>query len=116
METIEIKAVRGIRTFLERKSFEILEEGWTHGSDTVDFIAWDEGDLVFINCQVSRNRSEGFPEEKVDRDALERVAIAYLADRQAADDCTFRFDLVSMMIVVDDEVLLRHHRNALSEV
>lgn len=116
METIEIKAMRGIKTFLERKGFEILEEGWTHGSDTVDFIAWDEGDLVFINCQVCRNCGEGFPEEKLDRDALERVAIAYLADRQGADDCMVRFDLVSMMIVADDKALLRHHRNALSEV
>ena len=116
MEAIETKALRGIRTFLERKGFEILEEGWAHGADAVDFIALDEGDLVFISCQVSRNIGEGFPEENLDRAALERLAIAYLSERQDAADCTIRFDIVSMMIVADDRAILRHHRNALSEV
>lgn len=116
MEAIDTKAMHGIRTFLERKGFEILEEGWTHGGDTVDFIAQDEGDLVFVSCQISRNRGEGFPEKKADRDALERVAIAYLAEQPGSDDCTVRFDLVSMMIDADDKALLRHHRNALSEI
>jgi len=43
--TIRDKAERGIKTYLERQGFEIMEEGWAHGSDLIDFIADDEGEL-----------------------------------------------------------------------
>lgn len=61
METIDTRAMRGIRVYLERRGFEILEEGWAHGGDVVDFIARDEEDLVFVSCQVAQNGGEGFP-------------------------------------------------------
>lgn len=46
MEAVDTRAVRGIRAYLERRGFEILEEGWAHGGDVADFIARDEDDLV----------------------------------------------------------------------
>lgn len=112
MEAIDTKAMKGIKSYLERRGFDILEERWAHGGD---FIASEEDDLVFISCQLRRNSGEGFPEEVLDRGSLERLAAAYLAEHLDSGDCTVRFDLVSMLVLSDDRALLRHHRNALCE-
>ena len=53
--TIRDKAERGIKTYLERQGFEIMEEDWAHGSDRIDFIADDEGELAFIDCRINDN-------------------------------------------------------------
>lgn len=115
MEAIDTKAMKGIKSYLERKGFEILEERWAHGGDTIGFIANEEGDLVFIGCQLRQNSGEGFPEEALDRDSLERLAAAYLAEHLDSGNCAVRFDLVSMLILGGDRAFLRHHRNALCE-
>lgn len=116
MEAIDAKAMKGIRSYLERRGFEILEERWAHGGDAIDFIVNEEGDLVFISCQLHQNSGEGFPEEVLDRSSLERLAASYLAEHLDSGDCTVRFDVVSMLILGDDRALLRHHRNALCEL
>lgn len=81
MEAIDTMAKKGIRVYLERRGFEILEEDWAHGGDVADFIARDEDDLVFVRCQITQNGGEGAPEEDADRAALERLAAAYLVQR-----------------------------------
>lgn len=116
MEAIDTKAMKGIKSYLERKGFEILEENWAHGGDAIGFIANEEGDLVFIGCQLRQNSGEGFPEEALDRDFLERLVAAYLAEHLDSGDCAIRFDVVSMLILGDDRAFLRHHRNALCEL
>ena len=116
MEAIDTKAMKGIKSYLERRGFEILEENWAHGGDSIDFIANEEDDLVFIGCQLRQNSGEGFPEEVLDRDSLERLAASYLTEHLDSGDCTVRFDLVSMLLLSDDRALLRHHRNALCEL
>lgn len=116
MEAIDTKAMKGIRIYLERRGFEILEESWAHGSDAIDFIANEEDDLVFVSCQLRQNSGEGFPEEALDRGSLERLAAAYLVEHLDSGDCTVRFDAVSMLILGEDRAFLRHHRNVLSEL
>lgn len=116
MEAIKEKAVAATGTFLERRGFEILERGWAHGDASVDYIARDEGDLVFVTCLVGENDGTGFPKEEIDRKANERLAIAYLAEHPESGDCAIRFDTVSLVVVADNRALLRHHRNALCAV
>lgn len=113
MEAIDTRAKKGIRIYLERRGFEILEEGWAHGGDVADFIARDEDDLVFVHCQVAQNGGEGLSEEDAGRVALERLAAAYLAEHLDSEDIRIRFDVVSMLIVGESRALLRHHLNAL---
>ena len=48
-EDIDTKAKKGIRVYLERRGFEILEEDWARGGDVADFIARDEDDLLFVH-------------------------------------------------------------------
>ncbi|EHF02608.1 hypothetical protein HMPREF1008_00253 [Olsenella sp. oral taxon 809 str. F0356] len=114
--TIQAKVMSGIKTYLERRGFEILEEGWAHGSDSVDFIARDDEDestLVFISCGITGNTGDGFPEDRLDRDSLERLAVAYLAEHTEEADFMIRFDYVNMLVIGESKALLRHHRNAL---
>lgn len=113
--TINEKAMKAIGTYLERRGFEILESGWAHGTDGIDFIAREEDDLVFVITEVVQDGGDGFPEEKVDRAALERVAAAYLAQAAGSADYAVRFDFVSMLVLGGSRAFLRHHRNCLSE-
>lgn len=114
METMYQKATQSVRRYLELRGCEILEEGWCHGKDSIDFIAHDENDdLVFIKCTTHGNEGEGIPEENPDRKAFERIAAAYLTESDC-DNTTVRFDLVSLLVIGDSRTLLRHHINALS--
>lgn len=114
METVNTKAIRGISTFLTRRGFEILEEGWAHGKDSIDFIARDGEDLVFIAAKIKDGGSD-LPAEKLNRKSLERVAAAYLAANLDIPEGSIRFDIVSMLILGESKALLRHHRSALSD-
>ena len=107
------KALRGIRVYLERQEFEIIEKGWAHGRDHVDFIARDDGELVFIACTVRENDGGGFEDEHPDRGAFERLAAAYLVEHADEPESSVRFDIVSMLVLAESKALLRHHRNAL---
>ena len=60
---INEKAMRGIERFLERRGMEILETGWAHGNDKIDFIAKDEDDLAFISCTIRTNEGNGLGAE-----------------------------------------------------
>ncbi|MGI6106074.1 MAG: YraN family protein [Raoultibacter sp.] len=111
---INDKAYRSIRTFLERRDFDIIESNWAHGKDSIDFIAKEDGDLVFISCAVHDNEGRGLGDEKGDRQSFERIAAAYLVESQNIAEGNVRFDIITMLVLGDHKGLLRHHRNALS--
>lgn len=113
--TINEKAMQAIGAYLERKGFEILENGWAHGTDRVDFIVREEDDLVFVLAEIAEDSGDGFPSEEIDRAALERVATAYLAQADGDANYAVRFDFVSIIVIGDSRAFLRHHRNCLSE-
>lgn len=114
METINDKAMRGISTYLTRRGFDIIEEGWAHGKDSIDLIAREDDDLVFVTTRIAEGGSD-IPAEKVNRKSLERVAAAYLAANLDLPEGSVRFDVVSMLILGESRALLRHHRSALSD-
>lgn len=115
-KTMHAKAMAAIEAFLERKGFDILEEGWSRGGDSVDLVARDRGDgdaLVLVQCAVSAGAGDGFPEERADRAAFERLAAAYLAGLRDGSDVAVRLDCVSLIVLSDSRAFLRHHRNVL---
>ena len=112
---ITSKAHAAVRRYLEIKGYAVVEDGWAHGQDAVDFIARDGDALVFITTQVRDNVGEGIPEIARDRKAFERIAAAYLTDADITD-CAVRLDTVSLLVIGNDRALLKHHINALGEV
>lgn len=75
-----------------------------------------EGNLVFVGCQLSRSSGEGFSGEVLNRESLERLAASFLAEHLEFGDCAVGFDLVSMLISKNNRAILRHHRNVLREL
>lgn len=111
--TIQAKAQQAAVKFLESKDYGILEEGWAHGSDSVDIIARDGEDLVFCDVLVEASGLD-MPEEQPDRGRFERIAAAYLATTEADGSFEVRYDVISILVVSGSRALLRHHINALS--
>ncbi|MBQ9068239.1 MAG: endonuclease [Eggerthellaceae bacterium] len=110
------KAMQGIRTFLERRGFEIIEDGWGKGKSRVDFIAREDDDLVFVNCNIYDDEGNGFPADKPDRVSCEMAASKYLGQAGDLEQSMIRFDIVSMLVLGESRAMLRHYRNALSAV
>ena len=111
METINDKVMPAISTFLTRRGYDILEQNWTHGKDSIDFIARDEdGELVFVAAKVA-SEGNAFPVRK----SLERVAAAYLAASSDIPEGSIRFDVISLLVLGPSKALIRHHINAIGD-
>ena len=108
------RAMKAIGRYLELKGCEILEEGWPHGDDKVDYIVDDEGTVAFVFGQVSANCGEGIPDWAIDRKEFERLAAAYFAEHPELADCAVRADMASILVLSNDRAIIRHHVNALS--
>ena len=107
--TIKDKANKAAVTFLQRRGYDILEEGWAHGTDSVDVIARDDEDMVFVDVLVN-SAGLDMPEEKPDRGKFERIAAAYLAEAAEDEDLSVRFDIVSLLVIGESRALLREGR------
>lgn len=107
------RAMAAIGRFLELKGCEILEEGWSHGDDTVDFIIEDGCELAFVFGHASKNFGEGIPDRMADRKAFERLAAAYLAEHPDHVDCAVRADIVSLLVLSENRAMVRHYINAI---
>ncbi len=111
---INEKAMRGIEKYLERRGMDIVERGWAHGKDKIDFVVRDDEDLVFVAAQIRENDGNGIQGSEPERKAFEKVAAAYLAEHLDTPEGVVRFDVVSMLILSESRALIRHHVNALS--
>ena len=110
------RARKAIGRYLQLKGYEILEEGWCHGSDKVDYIIDDCGCVAFVFGCVRDNLGKGIPEEPIDRKRFERIAAAYLAEHPEHVDCEVRADAVSLLVISTDRAMIRHYVNALGAV
>ena len=113
------KAMGAVRTFLERKGYEIVDEAWQgpEGIGGIDLVAVDEdGTLVFVDATV-RIGTDGFPEAHRARGLREALAATWLAGNgDDYADTPVRFDEVAMMVVKENRALLRHHINCFGEM
>lgn len=107
------RALAAIGRYLELKGCEVLEEGWSHGDDTADYIVLDGYEIAFVFGHASKNLGEGIPYTPVDRKAFERLAAAYLAEHPDHVDCAVRADVVSLLVLSDNRAMIRHHVNAI---
>ncbi len=53
-KSVDGRSHEAIRAYLRRRGIEVLEEGWAHGSDGIDFIAMDDEELVFVDAAAKR--------------------------------------------------------------
>ena len=119
MNDMKEKAMGAVRTFLEHKGYEVVDEAWQgpEGIGGIDLVALDEdGTMVFIDATV-RIGTDGFPEAHRARGLREALAAMWLADNgDDYADTPVRFDEVAMMVVKENRALLRHHVNCFGEM
>ncbi|MEG0376751.1 MAG: YraN family protein [Raoultibacter sp.] len=113
-KTLAERGVNAGARFIERRGFKILETEWSCSEGSIDIVAEDDNDLVFIEVKTRKSSGEGFPVE-VDTDdkrvRLEKIAAHYLANYENLD-CSVRFDVISILVIDEHKAFLRHHTNA----
>ena len=105
--------------FLDRQGFEVVERDFRFGSDgIIEFVAKDSDEdgniLVFIRLFWSDKPDNGFPDEDMERASLELGAVSYLA-QHFEEDCQFRFDALSIILVSEGAAAVRHHINVFGD-
>lgn len=112
-KSIDERSHEAIRAYLRHRGIEVLEEGWAHGSDSINFIAMDDEELVFVDTATKRGGYD-MPKEEPDQEHFERVAAAYLAESEVEGLTSIRYDIVSLLVTGSEKALLRHHKNVLN--
>jgi len=109
-------AINVIAKFITKSGFEEVERSYQYGDETMDFIAKEDGYLVFIDVQY-RTNPDSFPRLSKSRESFERCAAHYLAScgDKLKDGLGIRFDNISLLILGPDRGFVRHHRNCLVE-
>ena len=113
-ESIDERSRETIRAYLKHRGIEVLEESWAHGSNSIDFIAMDDEELVFVDA-ATKCGGHGMPREEPDRERFERIAAAYLAEAEVEGLTSIRYDIVSLLVTGSEKALLRHHKNVLND-
>ncbi len=104
--------------FLKRRGYRIVSRNYRsrEGRGEIDLVAWDGGELVFVEVKTRKNSDFGGPLEAVDgekKELLIRTAQEYARRAGAAHDC-IRFDVVG--VVVEPEERVELWKNAFSAI
>ena len=97
--------------YLRRSGFTVAARNWRppQGGGELDLIAWEGGELVFVEVKTRVSGDLNVPERDIDSEkmkALRRAARDYLR-RAGAETAETRFDVIA--ITGTD---IRHFRNA----
>ncbi len=63
------------RSFLEKRSVQILATNFRSSSGEVDIIGYDQDDLVFFEVKTRSSTSFGFPEEAVNSTKIQKIEL-----------------------------------------
>ncbi|WP_303133342.1 YraN family protein [uncultured Olsenella sp.] len=113
-KSIDERSHEAIRAYLRHRGIEVLEEGWARGSGSIDPIAMDDEELVFVDA-ATKCGGHDMPREEPDQGRFERIAAAYLAEAEVEGLTSIRYDIVSLLVTGSEKALLRHHKNVLSD-
>ena len=113
-KSIDERSHEAIRAYLRHRGIEVLEESWAHGSGSIDFIAMDDEELVFVDA-ATKCGGYDMPREEPDQERFERIAAAYLAESEVEGLTSIRYDIVSLLVTGSEKALLRHHKNVLND-
>ena len=87
--------------FLKLKGLEILDRNYRVGRWELDIVARDASDVVFVEVKLRRRSDRGGPLGAVARKKrldLARAAACYISRRKIDAD-SYRFDVISILIV-----------------
>ncbi len=102
--------------FLKERGYRIVSRNYRsrQGRGEIDLVAWDGGELVFVEVKTRKSADFGAPLEAVGgekQDLLIRTAREYARRAGVAED-RIRFDVVGVVAEPEERIELR--RNAFS--
>ena len=83
--------------YLEQQGYSILERGWRSGHKDIDFIAFKQGILAFVEVKTRKNNAYIQPQQAVDRHKIKLLMTAanrYICNNNI--DAEIRFDIVAI--------------------
>ncbi|MES1261287.1 MAG: YraN family protein [Acidobacteriota bacterium] len=97
--------------YLRRSGFTVVARNWRppQGGGELDLVAWERGELVFIEVKSRASGERNSPLRDIDEEklrALRRAARDYVR-RAGAESAAMRFDVISI-----EDNALEHFRNA----
>jgi len=105
---------RSAERYLQRLGMRILERGYRFRGGEIDLVARDGAELVFVEVKTRTSRDFGDPSEAVTARKRRRIihaASCYLKAHGAwQHPC--RFDVVSVHLETNGQVLVEHLRDA----
>lgn len=118
MSELKERAVKAAERYLAHRGYEIVESGWrSEGGSTIDLVATEDGDVVFVDVNARQGTDRGLPEDggAASREHREIAAAAWLAEHGGEEytDRPIRFDSIAMLVLGESRALLRHHINCL---
>jgi putative endonuclease len=96
--------------FLQRLGYRVIERNVRFRSGELDIVAYEGGDLVFIEVKCRRSSTYGTPEESISARRYDRLATAaneYMS-RHDQQGCASRLDLMALEVGADGRVV-RHN-------
>lgn len=88
---------------LRSSGYRVLERNWRCRLGELDAVAWESGEIVFVEVRSRTSEEFGSPAESVTatkRRKLIKLAAAYLQQKKAAEQ-PCRFDVVEMEPLAD---------------
>ena len=91
----ELSAAR----FLKKKGYSILETNYRYERYEIDIIAETGSTIIFVEVKTAKDRTFGYPEERVDSVKQKKISIAAQAyiDQHHLEDYDYRFDVISII-------------------
>ncbi len=100
--------------FLKKHGYKILRRNYRAPTGEIDIIAYEGGDVVFVEVKSGASATFAAPESHVDRTKRRHMSQAalYFCTRKKLVDVNCRFDVVSVLIPAEGAPTCELYRNA----
>jgi Holliday junction resolvase-like predicted endonuclease len=109
------EGLKAASVYLKLHGIKVIDTEYTCEAGCADVVFREGDELAFANVAISEG---ALPDEKLtikDRSRMEAVACDYLMNRDIPS-CRVRFDAVSVAMMGEGKVMLRHHRDVFSQL
>ncbi|MEN3040863.1 MAG: YraN family protein [Bacteroidia bacterium] len=95
--------------YLRRQGYKLLYQRWRKGSHEIDIIAWDKGELVFVEVRTVGKHTAWAAEQTIGRHkqaGLRRAIEVFLSENPEYSLLPARIDVVAVRLSAPPEVVL----------
>ncbi|MCS7297890.1 MAG: YraN family protein [Bacteroidia bacterium] len=93
--------------FLRQRGYILLFQGWRKGSHEIDIIAWEGGELVFVEVRTIGGTVPWYPEQTISRhkqSGLRRAIESFLTEHPSYAALRARIDVVAIRLTEPPEI------------